>query len=81
MEIGRLEIERLKNGSSDHPNLQSPIFNLIVSYILGIGDDDTVLAEAQQVFDQGVRVLKVKVGRDWAADLRRIEALQTLFGS
>ena len=51
-----------------------------VSYILGIGDDDTVLAEAQRVFEQGVRVLKVKVGRDWDADLRRIRALQEVFG-
>ncbi|MFO7680281.1 MAG: enolase C-terminal domain-like protein [Chloroflexota bacterium] len=77
---------RLKNGS------QMPIFNhsagsgqalqssIFVSYILGMGDEETVLAEAQRVFDQGVRVLKVKVGRDWAADMRRIEALQTLFG-
>ncbi len=52
-----------------------------VSYILGIGDDDTVLAEAQRVFEQGVRVLKVKVGRDWAADVRRIRALQEMFGA
>ena len=52
-----------------------------VSYILGIGDDDTVLAEAQRVFAQGVRVLKVKVGRDWDADLRRIRALQEMFGA
>ncbi len=51
-----------------------------VSYILGIGDDDSVLAEAQRVFDQGVRVLKVKVGRDWNADLRRLRALQAHFG-
>jgi len=58
-------------------NLQS---QLKVSYILGIGDDETVLTEAQHVFDQGVRVLKVKVGRDWDADLRRIRALQQQFG-
>jgi len=51
-----------------------------VSYILGIGDDETVLAEAQRVFDQGVRVLKVKVGRDWSADLQRIRLLQEIFG-
>ncbi len=51
-----------------------------VSYILGVGDDDTMLAEAQRVFDQGVRVLKVKVGRDWPADVRRLRALQTQFG-
>ena len=77
-EIRRLEIEKL----GESPNLpisQSPSF-IRVSYILGIGDDDTVLAEAQRVFGQGVRVLKVKVGRDWEADLRRIRALQEMFG-
>lgn len=50
-----------------------------VSYILGIGDRDTVLAEAERVFAQGVRVLKVKVGRDWEDDLARIHDLQTMF--
>lgn len=52
-----------------------------VSYILGIGDRATVLAEAQRVFDQGVRVLKVKVGRDWQEDLQRIRDLQAMFGN
>lgn len=52
-----------------------------VSYILGIGDEETVLAEARRVFGLGVRVLKVKVGRDWPADLRRIRALQDEFGA
>ena len=33
---------------------------------------NTVLAEAERVFAQGVRVLKVKVGRDWEEDLARI---------
>lgn len=51
-----------------------------VSYILGIGDRETVLAEAQRVYEQGVRVLKVKVGREWAEDLARIYDLQSLFG-
>lgn len=53
---------------------------LKVSYILGIGDRDTVLAEAQRVYDQGVRVLKVKVGREWAEDVARIRDLQAMFG-
>ncbi|MEZ4867095.1 MAG: enolase C-terminal domain-like protein [Caldilineaceae bacterium] len=52
-----------------------------VSYILGIGDRDTVLAEAQRVYDQGVRVLKVKVGRTWDEDLARIHDLQAMFGA
>jgi L-alanine-DL-glutamate epimerase-like enolase superfamily enzyme len=76
LEIGDFQpaAERLEIGS------HAAVSNLKVSYILGIGDDETVLAEAQRVFDQGVRVLKVKVGRDWTADLRRIELLQTMFG-
>jgi L-alanine-DL-glutamate epimerase-like enolase superfamily enzyme len=65
------------NGQLSMSNCQRDVK---VSYILGIGDDETVLAEAQRVFEQGVRVLKVKVGRDWDADLRRIAALQEMFG-
>lgn len=53
---------------------------LRVSYILGIGTRDEVLAEAQRVVGQGVRVLKVKVGRDWEADLARIEKMQEVLG-
>lgn len=53
---------------------------LRVSYILGIGDRESVLAEAQRVYNQGVRVLKVKVGRNWQADLALIAELETLFG-
>jgi L-alanine-DL-glutamate epimerase-like enolase superfamily enzyme len=70
---------RLKKG--DQSSIVNQKSSIQVGYILGIGDDETVLAEAQRVFDQGVRVLKVKVGRDWGADVRRIEALQALFGS
>ena len=51
-----------------------------VSYILGIGDQATTLAEAQRVFSQGVRVLKVKIGRNWAEDLALVRALQAEFG-
>jgi L-alanine-DL-glutamate epimerase-like enolase superfamily enzyme len=53
---------------------------LRVSYILGIGDRDTVLAEARRVSDAGVRVLKVKVGRSWDEDIARIRELQAELG-
>lgn len=53
---------------------------LRVSYILGMGARETVLAEAQRVSEQGVRVLKVKVGRNWAADLGLIDELRQTFG-
>jgi L-alanine-DL-glutamate epimerase-like enolase superfamily enzyme len=52
-----------------------------VSYILGIGVRDEVLAEAERVVAQGVRVLKVKVGRDWDDDIARIRDLQSIFGA
>ena len=51
-----------------------------VSYILGIADLDTALTEASAVYAAGVRVFKVKVGRDWAADAVRIAALRTTLG-
>ena len=51
-----------------------------VSYILGISNRDEMLAEAENVFKQGVRVFKVKVGRNWADDLARIAELQQIFG-
>jgi L-alanine-DL-glutamate epimerase-like enolase superfamily enzyme len=50
-----------------------------VSYILGIAGHATMLAEAKAVFEQGVRVLKVKVGRNFADDLKLIKALQSEF--
>jgi L-alanine-DL-glutamate epimerase-like enolase superfamily enzyme len=46
-----------------------------VSYILGIGGRDEVLAEAERVVAQGVRVLKVKVGRDWDEDIARVSMI------
>lgn len=46
------------------------------SYILGINELEAALAEAHEVAAQGVRVLKVKVGQEWEADLALIEALR-----
>ncbi len=51
-----------------------------VSYILGISTPAEMLAEARRVVEGGVRVLKVKVGRDHARDLSVIEALRIEFG-
>jgi L-alanine-DL-glutamate epimerase-like enolase superfamily enzyme len=51
-----------------------------VSYILGLGDMDDSLAEAERIVAQGVRVLKVKVGQNWGADLQRLRLLREQFG-
>jgi len=53
---------------------------LRVSYILGIGEEEAVLAEAARVVGQGVRVLKVKVGREWEADVARLLRLRETLG-
>jgi len=50
-----------------------------VSYILGIADEAEMLADARAVYQAGVRVLKVKVGRDLQGDLARIAALKEHF--
>ena len=51
-----------------------------VSYILGLGDIEASLAEAERIVAQGVRVLKVKVGQNWGADLQRLQRLREQFG-
>lgn len=59
--------------------LNPPTRKIKVSYILGIADPATMLAEAKAVYERGVRVLKVKVGRNLAGDLALIRQLQTEF--
>ena len=46
-----------------------------VSYILGIKDLSDSITEANDVYSKGVRVLKVKVGKDFASDYDRIREL------
>jgi len=50
-----------------------------VAYILGLGDDEVVLEDAAFAYARGVRVFKVKVGRDLEGDTRRIERLRARF--
>jgi len=51
-----------------------------VSFILGIAAPDVMLAEATRVVEAGVRVLKVKVGRDPDHDESVVRALRGAFG-
>lgn len=60
--------------------LQVQTAKVKVSYILGIGEEEQVLAEAERVVRQGVRVLKVKIGRAWQADVDRLIRLQAHLG-
>ena len=61
-------------------HLGASVAGIRVSYILGIGDRDTVMHEAARVAEQGVRVLKVKVGRNWQEDSAHILELRDTLG-
>ncbi|MFN3267404.1 MAG: enolase C-terminal domain-like protein [Deinococcales bacterium] len=52
---------------------------LETSFILGIASPEEMLREAKEVVESGVRVLKVKVGRNTANDLEVIKALRLEF--
>ncbi|HLV34730.1 MAG TPA: enolase C-terminal domain-like protein [Spirillospora sp.] len=51
-----------------------------VSFILGTGTLDEVLDEAQWVYECGVRVLKVKVGKDFTRETEQIRRIRQAFG-
>ncbi len=69
------------NGSDLFEALSGTNSSIAVSYILGISDASTMLEEARRVIEAGVRVLKVKVGRNYTKDLAVIQELQTQFSS
>lgn len=71
---------RLRASGSSIFELAGPNKRIRVSYILGISDPQTMLTEAKRVFEAGVRVLKVKVGRNHERDLEVIRALDHEFG-
>jgi len=64
-------------GQSLFDDFKGPNKQLKVSYILGISSLSDMLLEARAVYAQGVRVLKVKVGRDYAKDLELVRILRT----
>lgn len=51
-----------------------------VSFILGTGTLDAVLSEVAWVYDAGVRVLKVKVGKDFARETEQIQRIRQVYG-
>ena len=51
-----------------------------VSFILGISDRDSMLKEARYVVEQGVKVFKIKIGRDLKHDSEVVSVLRHEFG-
>ncbi len=50
-----------------------------VSYIVGTGDIDTVLQDVSDIYHAGVRVFKVKIGKDITQERETIRILQQTF--
>lgn len=50
-----------------------------VSYILGMASEEEMLSDARMAYEAGVRVFKVKVGRDLEGDGRKITRLKEAF--
>ncbi|MBI1877362.1 MAG: enolase [Chloroflexi bacterium] len=79
IDICLYEILAAWQGQSLLDYFNPPNRKIKVSYILGIAERATMLAEAKAVYERGVRVFKVKVGRNFADDLTRIRELQAEF--
>jgi len=67
-------------GRSLFSDLLGPQTRVRPSFILGIATRAEMLDEARRVVQAGVRVLKVKVGRDHAQDLLLIRELRAEYG-
>jgi len=68
-----------KSGKNLVNSFKGPNEKLRCSYILGISDLDTMLSEAKKVFDAGVSVFKIKIGRDSEHDTEIVSALNEAF--
>lgn len=60
-------------------NERGPNNNIRTSFILGINDLNIMLAEARDIFDAGVSVFKIKIGRNAKHDEQIVKALQHEF--
>lgn len=78
-DIAILDAKARSSGTTLFEAERGPQTALRVSFILGIDDTDTMLREARTVFERGVRVFKIKIGRDPAHDRQVVGALQHEF--
>lgn len=79
LDIAIHEARALSQGTSLFEAWRGPQEQIHVSYILGIGNLEVIEAEAKTIFEQGVRVFKIKIGRDLKQDKALIKALHHTF--
>jgi muconate cycloisomerase len=66
-------------GEELHQVLKPAKHRVRVAYILGLASEEEMLSDARMAYGAGVRVFKVKVGRDLEGDTRKIARLKEAF--
>ncbi len=66
-------------GEELHQVLKPAKHRVRVAYILGMAPEEEMLEDARMAYGAGVRVFKVKVGRDLEGDLRKMARLKEAF--
>ncbi len=79
LDIAIYDLRAKLSNSTLFEEMSGPNKSLRVSFILGISSFDTMLAEARSIFEAGVSVFKIKVGRNETHDQNVVKALQSEF--
>lgn len=79
LDIALCEARAKTKGTTLFELERGPNQNIRVSFILGISNITTMLQEAREVFEAGVSVFKIKIGRDAKHDETILKTLQHEF--
>lgn len=79
LDIALHEVRAKASGKSLIDLERGPNEHIRVSFILGISENATMLKEAKEIFEAGVSVFKIKIGRDAKHDEQIVKALQHEF--
>jgi L-Ala-D/L-Glu epimerase len=79
LDIALCEAKAKAKGSSLFETVKGNQGKIRASFILGISDLETMTKEARGIFDAGVSVFKIKIGRDAKHDEQIVKALQHEF--
>jgi L-alanine-DL-glutamate epimerase-like enolase superfamily enzyme len=81
LDMALLDLEGKRAGLPLYRLLGAARTRLLTSVTLGIEDDPAASVDrARRFIADGLRVLKIKVGEDWEADLLLVRALREAFG-
>jgi L-Ala-D/L-Glu epimerase len=79
LDIALREARAKSQGSSLLESIRGDRENIRASFILGISNLETIIKEARGIFEAGVSVFKIKIGRDAKHDEQIVKALQSEF--